>query len=67
MSLPIKDEKLKVAEICGGVLEKIIKPISFINKNPQVFQEVIYVVRAAFGSEMTEEDIEGFMEEIKPE
>jgi hypothetical protein len=44
-------------ELNNGKLEKILDPVSFFSNNKKEFLETVNVVRAAFGTEMSEKDI----------
>lgn len=41
----------------GRILERIVNPLTFFKNNPLEFKSTVQVVRDAFGTPMTEEDI----------
>lgn len=52
-----KQETRKIIPLSCGLLEHILEPVTFFKQHLDDFNEVVKVVRAAFGTEMTEEDI----------
>ena len=57
MDIKQKKQKRRNVFLSCGILEQILFKKEFFNKNQNDFKEVVKVVREAFGTEMTEQDI----------